>query len=396
MARATLRMQPIPPPMITVKNLVRRFGSFTAVNDISFSLERGEVVGFLGPNGAGKTTTMRMLTGFLPASSGSIEIAGHSVLSDSLAVRQRLGYLPEGVPLYKEHRVEEMLAFQGRLHSMAPKEIKRRTDEVLERVGMLDRKRYLVGKLSKGQRQRVGLAVALLPDPEVLILDEPTSGLDPIQRIEVRQLIHDLAQDRTVLLSSHILPEVEAVCPRVIVLFNGMIAADGTHAALEASMAGEAFVNLEAVVGDVDDARRLIASLPGVDSVEARGRLGIHEGLRIFCKQDLREDVGALAAARGWALRELSWQRPTLERLFARLSMGIAPEQMLSLDEQPLAEPHAAGVAPRLELDATLGAAMLAPRAGAVAPQAVPQTLNPFSAPAPAPPQAPAKGDADA
>lgn len=365
--------------MILVKNLVRRFGSFTAVNDISFSLEKGEVVGFLGPNGAGKTTTMRMLTGFLPATKGSIEIAGHDVLNDSLEVRKRLGYLPEGVPLYKEHRVEEMLAFQGRLHGMSGSEIKRRSAEVLERVGMLDRSRYLVGKLSKGQRQRVGLAVALLPDPEVLILDEPTSGLDPIQRIEVRQLIRELAQDRTVLLSSHILPEVEAVCPRVIVLFRGEIAADGTHAELESSMAGEAYVNLEAMVGDAEQARRLIATLPGVESVEDRGRLGIHHHLRIFCQEDLREDVGALAAAKGWALRELSWQRPTLERLFTRLSMGIGPEETLTLEADAMQQPNPDGVAPALHLDATLGDSV---KRGPSAP-AMPM-LNPFGSRAPA------------
>jgi len=312
--------------MITVSHLTRRFGSLVAVDDVSFQLERGEVVGFLGPNGAGKTTTMRMLTGFLPATAGTIEIAGFDVLRESLQVRRKLGYLPEAVPLYREHRVEEMLAFQGQLHRMPRKQARRRTDEVLERVGLGDRKRSLIGRLSKGQRQRIGLAVALLPDPEVLILDEPTSGLDPLQRIEVRGLIRDLAQERTVLLSSHILPEIEAVCPRVIVMNRGSIAADGTPETLVHDLGSATFVRVEAVVGpDAAEALRLLTAISGVQEVIDRGKTGIHHGFEVHCEEDLREDVGALAAHRGWALRELSWHRPTLEQLFARIAFGMDP-----------------------------------------------------------------------
>lgn len=385
--------------MIKVKNLVRRFGSFTAVDDISFSLEQGEVVGFLGPNGAGKTTTMRMLTGFLPATGGSVEVAGFDVLTQSMDVRRRLGYLPEGVPLYREHRVIEMLTFQGRLHGLGSRQIQRRADEVLERVGMLGKRRNLVGTLSKGQRQRIGLAVALLPDPEVLILDEPTSGLDPLQRIEVRQLIRDLAAERTVLLSSHILPEIEAVCPRVIVLHEGKIAAAGTPEELESSMAGESHVSLEAVVPDAEEAQRLLATLPGVDSVEFVERVGIHSCFRILGEGDLREDVGALAAARGWALRELSWHRPTLENLFTRLSMGLEPSGPLRLREPNAspteATPAAAGPAGGLLLELpTAGtntglpltpSMPLTPRTPGAPEPAPPSdqapTLNPFAAP---------------
>jgi ABC-2 type transport system ATP-binding protein len=213
--------------MISVQHLTRRFGPHVAVDDVSFRLERGEVVGFLGPNGAGKTTTMRVLTGFLPPSSGSVTVDGFDVLEDSLSVRERIGYLPESVPLYREHRVQEMLWFQGRLRGLSRGEARRRAGLVLERVGMAERARSLIGRLSKGQRQRVGLAVALLPEPDVLVLDEPTSGLDPLQRLEVRRLIQELSRERTVLLSSHILPEIEAVCPRVIILQRGRIAADG-------------------------------------------------------------------------------------------------------------------------------------------------------------------------
>ena len=324
-----------PLDMIEVSNLTRRFGPFTAVDDISFSLERGEVVGFLGPNGAGKTTTMRMLTGFLPMTSGSVRIAGFDVFRQSLEVREHIGYLPEAVPLYREHRVEEMLLFQGRLHGLTRTEARRRSGEVLDRVGLAERSRSLIGRLSKGQRQRIGLAVALLPDPEVLILDEPTSGLDPLQRIEVRGLVGDLAQERTVLLSSHILPEIEAVAPRVIILHKGRIAADGDKASLVQRLGGESFVRLEAVVGaDPGEARRLLGTLPGVASVEDQGRTGIHTAFHVHGEGDLREDVGALCMQRGWAVRELSWERPTLERIFARIAFEMDP-----VDARPEAAP---------------------------------------------------------
>ncbi len=315
--------------MITASHLTRRFGAFTAVDDVSFHLEAGEVVGFLGPNGAGKTTTLRMLTGFLPATSGKVEIAGLNVLRDSLKVRRHIGYLPESVPLYREHRVQEMLAFQARLHRVPRRDAKRRIAEVLERVDMTAKARALVGKLSKGQRQRVGLAVALLPSPDVLILDEPTSGLDPLQRMQVRKLIGELAQEHTVLLSSHILPEIEAVCPRVLVVKAGRIVADGSPAQLVAELGHPSHVRLEAMVPDPAEAARLLRSLDGVHAVEDRGRLGIHHQFDVHADTDLREDVGAVAASRGWALRELSWRQPTLEELFARLALDLdapAPE----------------------------------------------------------------------
>jgi ABC-2 type transport system ATP-binding protein len=309
--------------MISVVHLTRQFGSFRAVDDVSFELERGEVVGFLGPNGAGKTTTMRMLTGFLPATSGSIEVAGHDVFRDSLAVRKRIGYLPESVPLYREHRVEEMLAFQARLHRMPRVAARRRIGEVLERVGMPERRRSLIGTLSKGQRQRVGLAVALLPDPEVLILDEPTSGLDPLQRVEVRGLIRELAEERTVLLSSHILPEVEAVCPRVIVLHRGRIAADGPQEELLVSLGSQAFVHVELACPDPAACAQELSALPGSPKVLDRGGVGEHHRFDLESDADLRAAVGELAARNGWTLRELSWQQPTLERVFAKIALDL-------------------------------------------------------------------------
>jgi gliding motility-associated transport system ATP-binding protein len=313
--------------MIQVEHLTRRFGPHLAVDDVSFRLERGEVVGFLGPNGAGKTTTMRMLTGFLPPSGGTVTVDGFDVLKDSLKVRERIGYLPESVPLYREHRVQEMLWFQGRLRGLSRAETRRRAGAVLERVGLAERARSLIGRLSKGQRQRVGLAVALLPEPEVLVLDEPTSGLDPLQRLEVRGLIQELARERTVLLSSHILPEIEAVCPRVIILQRGRVAADGQQQELLARLGGDGFVNLEVALPASDSAAfaAALAAVPDVNGVVARGRTEPFEAFEVRGAGDVRASLGELCRARGLLVRELSWQRPTLEKLFARIAFELEP-----------------------------------------------------------------------
>lgn len=337
--RGRLRGTSLSAPMIAVSHLTRRFGALTAVDDISFELQKGEVVGFLGVNGAGKSTTMRMLTGFLPATQGSIAVAGHDVLRESLKVRASIGYLPEGVPLYGEHRVEEMLRFQGRLHGLSRGRSKQRCGEVLERVGLLDRRRTLIGRLSKGQRQRVGLAVALLPDPPVLILDEPTSGLDPLQRLQVRRLVGDLAEDRTVLLSSHILPEIESVCPRVIVLHRGRVVADGTHAQLAKSHGAESFVLLKvllpAVEDAAEDAREALARIDGVQSVQIQEQddPGQVHCFRMGVDRNPCAAVGALAQEGGWTVHELSFHAPTLEGLFARLAVG--DERLLVSNGEP-------------------------------------------------------------
>jgi ABC-2 type transport system ATP-binding protein len=314
--------------VIRVSHLSRRFGALTALDDVTFEIARGEVVGFLGPNGAGKTTALRILAGYLPATSGDASVAGFDLLRRSLDVRRRIGYLAESVPLYRELRVTEMLDFHARLHRMPRQHRRRRIPEVLERVGVLDRQRDLIGGLSRGLRQRVALAVALLPDPEVLLLDEPTSGLDPLQRIEVRALLRDLAERRTVLLSSHILPEIEAACRRVLVIHRGRIVGDGAPEELVTKLGDASFVRVEAVVGpDFEKALRLLRGVPGVRHVLHRGRLGIHDAFEVHGEEDLREDVGAVAASMGWALRELSWRRPTLEQIFARLTMGLEPGQ---------------------------------------------------------------------
>ncbi len=372
--------------LISVAHLTRTFGSLRALDEVSFEVAKGEVVGFLGPNGAGKTTAMRILTGYLPASSGTVRVAGFDVLRESLEVRRRIGYLPESVPLYREHRVEEMLEFQARLHAIPRADRRRRIDEALEQVGLVDRRRDLIGNLSRGLRQRAGLAVALLPRPEVLILDEPTSGLDPMQRLEVRGLIQALRDRHTVLLSSHILPEIEAVCPRVVIVHKGRIAADGTPAELVAKLAGASHVRLEAVVGaDPAAALRILRSIRGVRDVVDRGRLGIHHQFDVTCDEDLREDVGAIAASKGWALRELSWRRPTLEQIFARIATGASDE----VEKAPPAPAIAAAAMQPDGVPIALGglpvaraATPAAPAGAASAPSAPPPravyNLNPF------------------
>ena len=378
-----------------------------AVDHVSFTVEKGEVVGLLGPNGAGKTTTMRMLTGFLPASSGTAEVGGYDVVRDSLEVRKRIGYLPESVPLYREHRVREMMAFQARLHRMPRAEAKRRIPEVLERVGVRDRERSLVGNLSRGLRQRVGLAVALLPKPEVLVLDEPTSGLDPLQRIEVRKLVQELAEEHTLLVSSHILPEIEAVCPRVIIIAKGKVAAQGTQAELVREHAGGAHVRFEAMVGDAAEAARLIGTLAGVEEVVDEGRLGIHHQFVIRTREDLREDVGALAMTKGWAIRELSWQQPTLEQLFARVALELGEQEpLVSAPLESAAEPEAVPSSGLVELGAAPIELPASPAPEPAASSKIVYNLNPFDmgasrelgqpkaveAPAPPPEGSPAAG----
>jgi len=382
--------------VISVQSLTRVYGSHKALDAVSFEIQKGEVVGFLGPNGAGKTTTLRILAGYLPPSSGTARVAGFDVVRDSIEVRKRIGYLPEAVPLYRELRVEEMLRFHARLHGMERERTRRRIGEVLEQVQLADRSSQLVGNLSRGLRQRAGLAVALLPEPEVLILDEPTSGLDPIQRLEVRALLAELARRHTVIVSSHILPEIEAVCPRVIIVAKGRIAADGTREALVRQLGGASHVRLEAVVGpDVAKAKALLASIAGVSQVVDGGRVGIHHGFDLVCDSDLREDAGALAAARGWALRELSWRTPSLEQIFARIALsdgigeasgGTGGSTSGVARTDAATSPAVALAGARLEFElratpATAAAPAAAPAAISGAAQAKPKVvynLNPF------------------
>jgi ABC-2 type transport system ATP-binding protein len=367
--------------VISVHQLTRTYGAHKALDSVSFEIGKGEVVGFLGPNGAGKTTTLRILAGYLPPTSGTARVAGFDVVRDSIEVRQRIGYLPESVPLYRELRVEEMLRFHARLHGMDRARTERRIGAVLEQVQLTERRRDLVGNLSRGLRQRAGLATALLPEPEVLILDEPTSGLDPIQRIEVRSLLQQLASHHTVIVSSHILPEIEAVCPRVIIVTKGRIAADGTREQLLKQLGDRSYVRLEAVVGpDVAKAKALLGSIAGVSEVLDKGRLGIHQCFDLVCSTDLREDAGAIAAARGWALRELSWRTPSLEQIFARIALGDG--EALPSSALDGAQPAQAASAAPVELSplVTLGPTTPTMPAKPPAPTKIVYNLNPFDA----------------
>ncbi len=320
--------------MIQVEQLTKRYGSTTAVDGITFQVEQGEIVGFLGPNGAGKTTTMRILTCYLPATSGRVAIAGHEVFADSLEVRRNVGYLPEGVPLYPEMRVREYLAYRARIKEVPERERRMRVEYVMDRCGVADAERKLIGSLSKGYRQRVGLADALVSDPPVLILDEPTIGLDPNQIRLVRRHNRDLGQKHTVLLSTHILPEVEMVCGRVIIIQNGKLVFQETLANIARQSSGGGKVLVEARVGPADGEKALavLKEIPGVLRVLRPAPAGAEraEGgapwsvfeIDATPGADVREEVGRRMVRQGWALRELRREQPSLEDIFVRLTTG--------------------------------------------------------------------------
>jgi ABC-2 type transport system ATP-binding protein len=305
--------------MIEVQNLTKRYPTQVAVSDVTFSVREGEILGFLGPNGAGKTTTMRVLTGFLPPSSGTARIAGHDIVRESRQARASLGYLPESAALYGEMRVREFLRFRARLEGVTGPEVKRRVDDAIGRCLLEEVADRKVENLSKGYRQRTALAGALVHQPPVLILDEPTVGLDPAQIIRIRETIRALGRERAVLLSTHILPEVDAVCDRVLIIDRGRIVAEGTPEELRRKLAGTPTLRV-AFSGDVPAAAALEA-LPGVTSVEDVPADG-ETRLRVHCAldADLAEDVFRLAVERGWVLRELSRETVSLEDVFVRLT----------------------------------------------------------------------------
>lgn len=310
--------------MIQVQNLVKRFGSTTAVDGISFEIPQGQVVGFLGPNGAGKTTTMRMLTGYLPPDGGSAEMLGHSVLDQSLEVRRRLGYLPENNPLPDDIEVTDFLHFVGQLRGLD--DLDKRINDV-KRVLKLCSLTPVVGKklgeLSKGYKQRVGLAQAILHDPDVLILDEPTSGLDPNQVQDVRGLIHDLKKQKTVILSTHILTEVQHTCDRVLIISKGKIAADGTPNDLAGSLqnVNRLFVSFRADSGEVEPALR---TLPGVLRLQPQSVESGEAGFMIEsdANNDLRGHVSQLASDRRWVILGLQQKKLSLEEVFRALTQN--------------------------------------------------------------------------
>ncbi|MGY8688171.1 MAG: ABC transporter ATP-binding protein [Verrucomicrobiales bacterium] len=308
--------------MIKVEQLSKRYSGHTALDSVSFEVGRGEIVGFLGPNGAGKTTTLRILTNFLPPSSGRAEIDGLDVFKDSLEVRRRIGYMPENVPLYNDMRIKEYLRFRGALKGLKGKALGKAVGECMDRCDLQDVRRKMIGTLSKGFRQRVGLADALINKPPLLILDEPTNGLDPNQIREVRTLIKELGQDHTILISTHILPEVEMTCGRVIIINQGKIQAIGEPRNLASQLrsAGTARVELK---GDPKVIEKKLAELSAVRKVTLeKSDADWHRFvLKVEANKDVREAIDRLARKEQWALRELSRKGVSLEDVFAELTL---------------------------------------------------------------------------
>jgi len=320
--------------MIEVKHLTKRYGRVLAVDNISFRVEKGQVVGFLGPNGAGKSTTLKILTCYQPATSGQASVDGFDVLSQSMEVRKRVGYMPEAVPLYPEMRVRELLSFVAALRDLPRKERRVAIDRVAERCWLSkpeDMMRRRVGDLSRGYKQRVGLAEALIHNPPVLVLDEPTLGLDPAQIRAMRELIRELGQDHTVILSSHILAEVEQVCKQLIIIAGGRLAATGSPAELRQRVLGPSRIIAEVKVEDEGAAVSAVKALGGVREAEA-SRAGNWTRLVIQgdASADLRSDVFKLAVAKGWAVRELRREVGSLEDFFVQITY----EQNIRLGER--------------------------------------------------------------
>lgn len=315
--------------MISVDHLTKSFGRFTAVNDISFKVAKGEIVGFLGPNGAGKTTTLRMLTGYLPPTSGSASIAGYDIVKDPLKARRHMGYMPEQVPLYDDQRVTEYLKFRARLKGIGSKALWPAVSRVTEMCGLDHMRRKMIRTLSKGYRQRVGLADALLGSPDLLILDEPTNGLDPNQIRQIRELIKNLAQEHTIILSTHILSEVEMIATKVIIIDQGQVKAADTPANLTDQLRAAGKISLELKHDNEEEVIAALSALPAVKKVireevpvtpveNSAGWLSFT--IRAEVGTDTREHVSSLCKDKNWTLRHLYRHIPTLEDVFVELT----------------------------------------------------------------------------
>ncbi len=308
-------------PMIEVDHLSKYFGDFPAVSDVTFSVNRGEILGFLGPNGAGKSTTMRILTGYMPPTSGTARIAGFDVVSDSLKARQQIGYLPENVPLYTEMTVRDYLSFMGTIRGMDSKRIRQRIDDVVQICRLEDYRDTIIGKLSKGFRQRVGIAQAVLHEPDVLIMDEPTIGIDPIQIVETRQLIKDLGGEHTLILSTHILPEVSMICERVVIIHEGEIVAEDTPQNLAERLEGTERLTLE-VRGPSNEVTKAIRSVKGVQDVRFTEEGGGSVVYNLICRRgdEMRIELAKTLVEQGWGLLRMEAVTLSLEEIFLRLT----------------------------------------------------------------------------
>ncbi|MFH1277915.1 MAG: ATP-binding cassette domain-containing protein [Candidatus Eisenbacteria bacterium] len=311
--------------MIEARHISKRFGATVAVDDVSFDVARGEVLGFLGPNGAGKTTTMRILTGYIPPTEGTARVAGHDLLEDSLAVRRRIGYLPESAPLYGDMEVVDFLTFIASIRGISPGETKERIARMVKVCGLEKVVGRVIQHLSKGYRQRVGLAQAMIHDPDILILDEPTSGLDPNQIIEIRELILEVGREKTVILSTHILTEVSQTCGRVLIINEGSLIASGTPDELSRRVEGAGQVHLSVRAPSGGD---VAAALEAADFVESVSPEGTRDGdLHVFTvigkeASGLGERLFRLAVEKSWAIAEMRVRAATLEDVFRRLTRG--------------------------------------------------------------------------
>ena len=324
--------------MIEVSDITKNFGDFPAVSSLTFSVEQGEILGFLGPNGAGKSTTMKIITGFMPPTSGTVEVAGFDIVEHSLDARKHIGYLPETVPLYTDMTVSDYLSFMGTIRGMSSTEIKSRRSEVIDLCRLEEYQTTIIGKLSKGYRQRVGIAQAILHEPDVLILDEPTIGIDPIQVVETRQLIKDLGKDHTLILSSHILPEVSMICDRVIIIHEGQIVAIDDPVNLGTNLSGIERVELE-VKGPNSEIINVLESVPGVEDIE---RIRVSGGayhryhITVSLGQDIRTDLASKVIENGWGLLKLQSLGMSLEEIFLRLTIEeeqVRPTEQLEVSE---------------------------------------------------------------
>jgi len=322
---------PEPQVMMRVENISKQFGGHRVLNDISFDLRQGEVLGFLGPNGAGKTTTMRILTGFFPPNRGRIWVGEDDLFAKPKQVKRRIGYLPETVQLYSDMRVREFLEFVARVKGVPGRSRAKHIEEKLSRCGLWEERQRLIGRLSKGFRQRVGIAQALIGDPEILILDEPTNGLDPKQIIEIRALIQELGRDKTLILSTHILPEVSMVCDRVLIINGGKVIASGTTSELESGLRDRHEILV--TIGDAarkEEAIGLLGGVPGVERVQVSGEkedqvslvLGIAKG------KDLRSEISRLCVQHDISLLEMRSSHLSLEEIFMKIVVTENPGEI--------------------------------------------------------------------
>lgn len=310
--------------MIEIQHLTKRFGALTAVDDVSFNVGRGEVLGFLGPNGAGKSTTMKMVTGFLDPTSGTARVCGHDVTSDTIAAQTKIGYLPEGAPLYGDMTPLGLLKFVSEARGIPASQRKAAIDRVVSRVHIEEVLRRRIDTLSKGYKRRVGLAQAIVHDPEVLILDEPTDGLDPNQKHDVRALIREMSKDKVIVLSTHILEEVAAVCSRAIIIAHGQLRFDGTPAELQAMDTAHGAVTL--TLDGTQDARDALAKIVGVARVEPLDAPEGHTRYRIYPNEDaaILGGLSSLAHERGWEVDHLSVESGRLDEVFRTVTAGNA------------------------------------------------------------------------